>query len=496
MKRNRNVPGFLFVVLVSTLLSTAAPAAPPEQGMFGHTPARNMASDETGLPAEWDIEAGRNVKWSAEVGSQSYAGPVIFGGKVFVGTNNEGKRNQKLTGDRGVVMAFQESDGTFLWQMTHEKLESGEMDWPLQGVCSTPTVEGDRLYYVSNRAELVAIDTEGFRDGENDGSFQAEKATSEIDGDVVWAYDMIAELEVVPHNMAVGAPVVVGDLVFAPTSNGVEGRHGKVPSPHAPSFIAVNKSTGKLVWKNAAPGANVLHGAWSNPAYGTLGGKAQVIFAGGDGWLYSLEPETGKEIWKFDCNPKDAQWKAGGYGNRNNIISTPVIYDGKVYIGVGQDPEHGDAPGNFWAVDPSSGSGEVTEKAKVWNRGGEEFNRTLSTAAIHDDVVYISDLAGFLYALNAHNGEHYWTYDAFAAVWGSPFVADGKVYLGDEDGEIAVLKAGKKMEVLGELYVGSAVYSTPVAHDGVLFVLSRKRLFALAGGDSPKAEKPPAEAGV
>ena len=81
-------------------------AQAPQRAMFGNTFVRNMVSAETGLPGAWDVKAGRNVKWWADVGSQAYAGPVVLGGKVFVGTNNDGLRNPKLTKDRGVVMAF------------------------------------------------------------------------------------------------------------------------------------------------------------------------------------------------------------------------------------------------------------------------------------------------------------------------------------------------------------------------------------------------------
>src|SRR4029453_10238858 len=139
-------------------------------------------------------------KWGADLGSQSYGGPGVGGGKVFVGTNNEGLRNPKLTGDRGVMMAFDASDGKFLWQAAHPKLSAGRVnDWPLQGICSTPAVEGDRMYYVSNRCELVCLDTEGFRDGENDGPFTGETDKSDIDADVVWTLNMIDELDVFPH---------------------------------------------------------------------------------------------------------------------------------------------------------------------------------------------------------------------------------------------------------------------------------------------------------
>jgi outer membrane protein assembly factor BamB len=485
------------VVAVAALVGGASLLAAPaavERAMFGNTFDRNMVSPEKGLPADWDVKTGKNVKWWADVGTQAYAGPVTLGGKVFVGTNNEGRRNPKLDKDRGVVMAFDEKTGEFLWQMTHEKLTAGRVnDWPLQGVCSTPYVEGDRLYYTSNRATLVSLDVEGFRDKENDGA-QGEKESSPIDGDVVWEYDMMKELDVFPHNLAVSSPLVVDGILYATTGNGVDEGHINIPSPQAPSFVAVDAKTGQLVWESNLPGEKIFHGTWSNPTYGVIKGRAQVIFPGGDGWIYGLEPKTGKLLWKFNANPPGAKYILGPRGTANEVIGTPVIHDDKIYFGVGQDPEHGEGVGNFWVVDATL-DGDVTEKGKVWHRGGNEFHRTISTAAIQDGIVYASDLSGFLLAMDAKTGEVYWKHDMLAAVWGSPFVADGKVYLGDEDGDLEILRAGKTKEVLGTLNMGVSVYSTPVARDGVLYVLARNRLFALQQGVTGKPATPRA-AGV
>ena len=465
------------------MLGTNAPGMAQETvGMFGGTLSRNMVSDETGLPESWDARKGENIKWVQPLGSQSYGGPVVAGGKVYVGTNNEGGRDASIEGDKGVVMAFQAEDGKFLWQAVHDKLPDGRVhDWPLQGVCSGPYVEDDRLYYVSNRAQVVSADTEGFRDGKNNGPIEDEAHTGEYHADTIWSLDMIGSLDVFPHNLAAGNPIVIGDLVYTVTGNGVDEGHVNIPAPYAPSFIAVNKNTGELAWESALPGDGILHGQWSNPAYGVIQGRAQIVFPGGDGWIYSLDPKTGELLWKFDANPKDSEWELGGAGTRNNLISTPVIWGDRVYVGVGQDPEHGEGGGNLWAID-ATGSGDVTATAGLWQRGGEDFHRTISTAAIKDDLLYIADLSGFLYCLDANTGEHHWTYDAFAAVWGSAFVADGKVYLGDEDGDIAVLKAGKELEVLQEINMGSAVYTTPVANDGVLYIATRNKLFAIEQG--------------
>jgi outer membrane protein assembly factor BamB len=463
----------------------AARAAEPERAMFGSYPNRNMVSDETGLPAKWDVKTGSNLKWSQPAGSQTYAGPVVADGKVFVGTNNEGLRDPKIKGDKGVVMAFRAADGEFLWQMVTDKLSSGRVnDWPQQGVCSTPFVEGKRLYYTSNQAKIVCLSTDGIQPGKNEG-LTTEKYKDPGNGDVIWEFDMMAELDVFPHNLAASSPLVVGDLVYATTANGVDESHVNIPSPKAPSFIALDKSTGKLAWESNLPGENVIHGNWSNASYGVVKGKPEVVFGGGDGWVYAFEPKTGELLWKFNANPKGSVYALGARGTKNDIIASPMVFDDRVYIGVGQDPEHGEGVGNLWSIDASM-SGDITDKAVLWHRGGEDFRRTISTVAIKDGIAYIADLSGFLYALDAKTGQLYWKHDMLAAVWGSAFVADGKVYLGDEDGDVAVFKAGKTKELLAEMNMGNAVYTTPFAKDGILYVLSRNRLFALKEGATSK----------
>jgi len=475
---------FAWLILAGMLLAMGAVRA-ADMAMYGNTPARNMVSDEKGLPSQFDVKTGLNILWSAELGSQSYAGPSVADGHVYVGTNNERLYNPKLTGDRGVIMAFDIKDGKLVWQAAHPKLPAGRVnDWPLQGICSTPAVQDGVVYYTSNRAEIIAADAAGFTDGENDGPYKEETATGPMDEDILWKLDMINELDVFPHNLAAGSPMVVDGILYVITGQGVDEGHINIPSPTAPCFLAIDAKTGKVIWEGNQPSPHLLHGSWSNPSYGVMGGKPQVIFPGGDGWLYSFEPKTGKLIWKFDLNPKDSKWVLGGSGTRNNILATGTIYKDRVYLGVGQDPEHGESGGNFYAIDATM-TGDVTDKATIWHVGGADFHRTMSTAAIKDGLLYIADLSGFLYCFDADTGKLNWKYDTFAAIWGSPWVADGKVYIGDEDGDIAVLKAGPTMELLHENNMGAAVYTTPVARDGVMYVVSRNKLFALKEGIAP-----------
>jgi outer membrane protein assembly factor BamB len=463
--------GSLFAAVAVTMADGSARGDWP---MWGGTPARNMVSAMKGLPTTWDITSGKNVKWVAKLGSQTYGNPVVSNGVVLAGTNNELVRDPKQPGDRGVVMAFRESDGEFLWQATHEKLSSGRVnDWPFQGVASSPLVEGERVYYVSNRAELVCADLQGFRDGENDGPFKEEKFTSQTDVDILWKLDMMEEVGAFPHNLANSSPVAWGDLVFVSTSNGQDESHVNIPSPRAPAIIAVNKNTAKVVWEDASPGDKILHGQWSTPAVGRVGGVDMVIHGQGDGWLRSYEAATGKKLWEFDLNPKDSVWPK----TRNEIISTPVIVENVVYIANGQDPEHGEGVGHAYAIDATK-RGDITESGRIWHY--DKIRRSISTAAVQDGLVYLADFSGFFHCLDAKTGQAVWVHDMLAAMWGSPLLADGKIYLGDEDGDVVVFQAGREKKIVAEMNMGSSIYSTAVPANGVLFISNRNQLFALA----------------
>ncbi len=464
-------------LVASAFAPSHVSASDPGSGdwpMWGGTADRNMVSSMKGMPTSWDVTAKKNIKWMAGLGSQSYGNPVVAGGTVFVGTNNELVRDPKQPGDRGVLMAFKESDGEFLWQHTNEKLAAGRVnDWPFQGVCSSPLVEGDKLYYVSNRCEVICLDTQGFRDNENDGPYKDEKLTGPKDADIIWKFDMIEEVGSQPHNMSNSSPVSFGDLIYVSTSNGQDESHVHIPSPKAPAIIAVNKKTGKLVWEDNSVGERILHGQWCSPAVGKIGGVDQVVMGQGDGWVRGYEAMTGKKLWEFDSNPKDSVWPK----TRNEVISTPVIYDNKVYIANGQDPEHGEGVGHLYCIDGSK-RGDITQSGMVWHY--DKIRRSISSGAIYDGMIFYADFSGFLHCLDVKTGKPFWVHDMFAAIWGSPLVVDGKVYLGDEDGDIAILQATREKKVIAEINMGSSVYCTPVPANGALIIANRNQLYAIA----------------
>lgn len=528
---------------------------------WGGSPQHNNTPNGHNIPTEWNVgkfnyttgdwdpATAKNIKWVSRLGSQSYGNAVVADGQVYVGTNNSGGWIERYPSDvdLGCLLSFDTTDGKFLWQHSSEKLPTGRVhDWPLQGICCAPLVEGDRLWFVTSRGEVRCLDTKGFYDGENDGPYTEEEelikaskkpSNLEHEADVVWVFDMMKELGISQHNMCSCSVTSAGDLLFVNTSNGVDVEHNYIPAPDAPSFFAMDKNTGKVVWTDKSPGLNILHGQWSSPTYFELDGQAQVIFAGGDGWVYSFDPKgaddgKSKLLWKFDANPKNSKWELGGRGTRNNIIATPVFHNNRLYVAVGQDPEHGEGVGHLWCIDPTkrgnvspelafnasdptkeiphkrvqaviAEEGDLTRpnpnSAAIWHysefdQNGndkiefeETMHRSCGTVAIRGGILYIADFSGLFHCLDAETGKVNWTYDMLSAAWGSPLIVEDKVYIGDEDGEVAIFRHAADPEIAmtdgepayGTQNMGNSVYSTPIVADNVLYISNRTHLFAI-----------------
>ena len=611
---------------------------------WGGTRERNNTPGAKNLPIEWNIgkfdrrsgewddTKAENIRWFSNLGSQTYGNPVIASGQVYVGTNNGAGHLKRFPSkvDLGCLLAFDEATGDFKWQHSSEKLITGRVhDWPLQGVCCSPLVEGNRLWFVTNRGEVRCLDTEGFYDDEDDGPVKDETVSlaaimnagpsaeafelalaglaegkltdaaqaalaasgAEVEGDVkietvsegkswtatgkfggvereltikqigprikffkklgtsdkrdadvIWVYNMMGpSMGISQHNMCSCSVTSYGDLLFVNTGNGLDESHLNLPAPDAPSFICMDKNTGEVLWTDGSPAKNILHGQWSSPTVGTFQGVPQALFAGGDGILYSFRADTGKDgkpelLWQFDCNPKTSKWILGGEGTRNNLIATPVVYDGLVYIAVGQDPEHGEGEGHLWCIDPNKRgdisptlamklgddgkrspiphrriqavepeNGEVEvdnpNSGVVWHYSmldtngddeidfEEEMHRSIGTCAIKDDVLYVADFSGLVHCLDAKGTKDgkpmvHFTYDMLAQSWGSPLIADGHVFIGDEDGDVAIFVFGKdNVEPIDEINMGSSVYSTPVGANESIFVSTKDKLFSIGKKD-------------
>jgi outer membrane protein assembly factor BamB len=466
---------------VPLLILACLPCLADEWPLWGGRPERNMVSNEKDLVAGWEGDGKDRMKWTAPLGTETFGNPVIAGGRVLIGTNNGAPRDPAVTGDKGILLCLSAKDGTLLWQAVHDKLPTGEAeDWPNIGICSTPAVVGDRVYYVSNRGELVCADLEGFSDGENDGPYQDEVRNGPRDADIVWILDFRKELGVTPHQASSSSPLVVDGRVFALTGHGVDEKTHKVKDPSAPSFVAVDAGTGKVIWKDASPGARIMAGQWASPAYGVVDGKPQVAFPGGDGVVYAFDPASGAPLWSFDCRSHEKPGPDGKRETENHLVATPV-YDGhRFFIAVGQDPEAGDHPGCLRAIDARQ-RGDLTKTGELWKLAGKDFGCSISTVAVKDGILYATELGGYVGAVDVASGKRLWRHDLLSTVWGSPLVADGKVYVRNSDGELITLAAGTEKKVLATSTLTGLGHGTLVVSEGVFYLAGGAKLYALRG---------------
>jgi outer membrane protein assembly factor BamB len=523
----------LIAVVVSISSSIASADDWPE---WGYGPSRNMASDAKNLPVSFgpgkqkyglrqiDMSTTRNVKWAIVLGSQTYGNPVISGGKIIVGTNDGMLKDPRFKRTRGgLVICCDAETGKTLWKLVVPRFETKDKKFNMNqlnlGICNSATVEGDRAYIISNRGDLLCLDMNGQADG-NNGPFQNEgrymvppdrpaAKLNKSDADIIWRYDMIAELPVRPQDAPSCAVLIHGDFLYAGTSNGVDLSHINVPYPDAPSMIVLNKKTGKLLAKDDEKiGRRMLHGQWSSPAMSKVGGKTLVFYGGGDGLLYAFEalskaPAKGKvatlkKVWSYDCNPRHYRIRPNGekilyqriHGTARNttrgegpceIIGTPVLYKGRIYVAIGQDPRHGTGKGCLSCVDAATGK-------KIWE--SLDVERSLSTCSIYKGLLYIADYTGNIHCFDPDTGKRHWVhhtdpeygkwvFKTNSPLWSSTFAADGKVYLGTEKKKLWVFQAGKKKKILNRISLLEKMSNTPITANGILYVATGRYLYAV-----------------
>lgn len=482
---------------IQSCVSFTSHAQGHDAPQWGEKNTRNMVSPEKNLPSSFNPETGENIKWSVSIGSHSYATPVIAGGKVLIGANNADERDQRFEGDRGTLLCLNESDGSLCWQLTVPRIEGDRHnDWPMIGICSPPTVEGDRVYILTNRSEVLCLDLNGQKNG-NDGIFQGENwyvaSSGEFpfevtlkDADIIWSFDMKLQLGMSPHDSPHASILLDGNYLYLNTCNGVNYRHLETNSLNAPSLIALDKKTGRLVAKdNEHFGPRIFHSSWSSPAMGEVNGQKLIFFPGPDGILYAFEalsqsvlPEEihlFKKAWQLDCDPTAPKKNIHDYlKNRevspSNFMGMPVFYKNRVYVTGGGDIWWGKKEAWLKCIDAKTGT-------KMWSANLQEH--TAATPAISNGLVYVTDCGKNLQCIDAENGNPYWTHKLKMDSWSSALVADDKIYVGSRGKDFWILNEGKKLNVLDSVILDSPINSTPVAANGVLYISTMNRLYAI-----------------
>lgn len=494
-----------FRIVLSCLLTAGCCLVAPaeDRPQWGERYTRNMVSPETGLPSEFDPASGKNLRWSASLGGNAYGSPVIAGGKVLIGANNDSPRDPRITDDYGVLLCLNESDGSLDWQLAVPRTGGDDyLDWPMIAMCSAPTVEDRRVYTVTNRYEVVCLDLDGQHNG-NDGPYLDEGQhlaqngapaleVTDRDADILWMFSLPEGVGMYPHDSAHTAILLDGDFLYLNSGNGVDNTHRVVRKPDAPSLIVLNKKTGELVAQDTEHmGPQIFHATWSPPAMGTLSGKKLVVFGGPNGVLYGFRGlgagaasgavQPLERVWRYDADPTAPKENVAEYlENRkvspSAIESMPVFLGDRVYYTLGGDIWWGKEQSWLKCVDATK-TGELDASVEHWSYAMNTF--CCSTPSVSNGLVFVGDAKGVVHCVDAETGLPCWTHDLSGEIWGSAFCADGKVYIGTRGKLLCVFAASREKQVLATVKLDAPMAATPVAANGTLYVNTLKTLYAV-----------------
>jgi len=391
-------------------------------------------------------------------------------------------------------MCFEEASGRFLWQLVVPKRDEDRyFDWPGSGIASPATVEGDRVYIVSNRGEVLCLD-------------------ARIDGKVLWRFNLTEGAGIWSHDAAHSSILIHGDHLYLNSGTGVDNTHKRIRTPDAPSLVVLDKRTGVLLARDylrMAP--NIFHSTWSSPSLGKVHGRELVFFAGGNGIIYAFEAldETpgapaslpassrvkklaGKDagapgisdlraVWQFDFDPGAPKTEVHKYNSNrrespSNFYGMPVFHQGRVYVAGGGDLWWGKNEAWLKCIDATR-TGDLATNCLIWSYALQKH--VMSTPAIENGLVFIADCGRSFHCLDASTGKPFWTHDIAGEAWASPLCADGKIYLGTRSGAFYVFAASKVKKVLSTIELGEPVSATAAAANGVLYVATMSQLFAV-----------------
>ena len=430
------------------LVGLAASAARAQNWLQFRGAGAGGVADGRPTPVRWDATKSQNVIWKTPIPGLSHASPVVWGDRVFVVTAESADPNPTFVPkDRGIglardevkhawrVYALDRRTGKVLWERTaHEGVPRARRHVKATQANSTPVTDGRTLVALLGSEGLFAYD---------------------FDGKLLWKQDLGVLNPGLwdDKNSSWGhgsSPVIHRGLVIVQADG------------HSQSFIAAyNLKDGKQAWRVER---NEIT-SWSTPTVYEARGRTELIANGGR-FIRGYDPQTGKELWRF--NDSDTQVKQ----------QAPVVAHGLIYVAGGYPPGRG-----MYAFRPGA-SGDISLKA------GEQTNAHLAwksdkgspyttTPVVYGDLLYaVSDL-GVLSAFEAKTGKLVYQERLPTSFSASPVAADGKLYLPSEDGDVYVVRAGPKYELLSVNPAGEALMATPAVTGGTLIFRSRSHVFAV-----------------
>lgn len=444
LMRRRTLP-----ILLQFWLASLAVAA--GDWSFWRGPAGDGISQETGLPETWSPE-GERLAWKAPYGGRS--APIVMNGRLFL-QNAVGKGDTL----QERVMCLDASSGEVLWQYHFNVYLS---DVPPHRV-GWPSPTGDpvtgNIYVFGVAGPLLALTA---------------------DGELLWKRSLAQEVGLITtHGGRTVSPVVAGDLVIV---SGLTSAWGD-QSRGGHRFFAFDKANGDLVWVSS-PGQRPYDTTYSPPIVRVIDDTPQLIAGAGDGAVHGLKLGTGEPLWRYEIS-------------KRGLNSGAVLHGNTAFISHSEENLDTSVMGMIAAFDASA-RGELVEAHVKWRVSG--FTAGFSSPVIHDDRIYQIDNSANLAAWDLETGQRLWTQGLGTIQKASPVLADGKIYVGTENGRFYILRPGRDgCEILSEVWMGSEAEPEPIIGSvavagGTVFLVTRDALYAIgspaAAGSTVSAPPP------
>jgi outer membrane protein assembly factor BamB len=425
---------FWFGVLALVLGTTAGLSA---QWPEWRGPSRDGRSAETNLPSSWS-PAGENLAWRIPIGGRS--APVAWNGRLYLLTTI----GDPSTAQERLV-ALDAASGKVLWDKRFSQYLS---DVPQhRAAWASPAVDPEtgNIYAFTVSAELFALSP---------------------DGAILWSRSLPEEYgAITTHGGRTTSPIVDGDKVILNTL--LQGWGSDLGRP-GNRYIAFDKTTGQTIWVSS-PQARHYDTNYSLPIVADVGGTRQLIVGGTDGQFYGLQANTGEKVWQVEVS-------------KRAILNSALYRDGIAYITHGEENIGITQMGMVAAVDATK-TGQLGKDDFKWTMHG--FMPTFSSPVMDDERLYSVDNGAIIAAYDLKSGQQVWQKSLGTLQKGSPVLADGKLYVGTENGKVYILEpsaTGVKVldeDILGDPRSPEIIVASPIVANGRVIITSMDAMYAI-----------------
>ncbi|HSE16813.1 MAG TPA: PQQ-binding-like beta-propeller repeat protein [Pyrinomonadaceae bacterium] len=399
-------------------------------------PARDGISNEKNLPVKWS-PTGENLAWRAPYGGRS--APIVMGDRVYL--QNSAGKGETL---QERVMCFNADTGKLLWEHRFNIYLSDVPPHRVGWASPVGDPSTGNIYVLGGGGNLIGLNR---------------------DGKVLWERSLGEDFGLLTtHGGRTVSPIIDGDLVIVSGVTFQWGQHGR----GAHRFMAFDKKTGETMWVSA-PGGRPYDTTYAPPIIVNVNGTRLLIQGGSDGFVYAIKPQTGEPVWKIEIS-------------KRGLNTGVVVHNNMAILTHSEENLESSEMGMMLAVDATA-KGEIKKDQIKWSVYG--WQGGFSSPVLDGDRLYQVDNGANLAAFDVNTGKQLWLQNLGTIQKASPVLADGKLYVGTENGKFFILKpSATGCEILDQDQLGTeaqpeAIIGSAAVSNGRIFFASDSGLYAI-----------------